>query len=351
MIVILSFFIRTAYCITTTIVPYQTFSLSYHIGLTALILIITAGFLLRSVLIPNIQVSERTWVCLGLSLYANLGLYILNYQDTNFSLYLIGLVCIFIVFVSCAFLLYFSWRQDQVSFRNQFTSYYLDLYNSSDYTDIRNFWLENFSKRNPRPLIYAVWEYPILVLASLYTLARTRLALFQTLFVVRACVLFLLGYYHLLLIYMVPLYFLTGFFSIEFIKEHFAKVYGSNALKIIGWNASVTAAIKLTPTVIKTLAAGVAVAGAGGLLSDATEHTYKTRNTANFDAQINDARENGYHFDPELVKARRWQIINTSPAQSAIGTLRNFGFAITGNPGPVQNSSDLSSLVKPLKNK
>jgi hypothetical protein len=92
-------------------------------------------------------------------------------------------------------------------------------------------------------LLYALWEYPILVYASFYTLARTRLAFFQTIFVVRASLLFLLGVVHWLLIYVVPLYLLTIFFSLPFVVEHFKNVYGPNSVKKIGWNSSVAAAV------------------------------------------------------------------------------------------------------------
>jgi hypothetical protein len=115
--------IRPAYCLAAAascLHKDDLFSLS--MGLIGLLLLCVAGFLLRATLLPTIKVSEKTWACFALMLYVSVSFFFINPEVTDFSIYLLASVCVYISFISCAFLLYFSWLEskNEASFRVQF---------------------------------------------------------------------------------------------------------------------------------------------------------------------------------------------------------------------------------------
>ena len=71
-----------------------------------------------------------------------------------------------------------------------------------------------------------------------------------------------------LLLYILPLYFLTVFFSLDFVKQHFNKMYGDNTVKMIGWNSSTVAAKVATPEVVTAICLGT-VGAVGIVVADA----------------------------------------------------------------------------------
>lgn len=243
---------------------FSFFDLSICLGCLAIIYI---GYIMFKSIWLDIQ--PNVWFTFFNVFYGIISLAF--FDSAHLVVLVLAYVCFFNFWINSVFIFLYYWRErpftkpDFEKIKDRLSeSYY-----SQDYFNIIDFWKHNFKQRAKTKQINKVWEYPFLISGSFYTLIRTRLLVVQNLYVVRATIIQFLGDPFWLLAYLVPMFFLTAFFSIPAVQFYFRSIYGADCLKKLGWNASGAAVKAVAPTVIRGIL-GIALVTVFGQALDET---------------------------------------------------------------------------------
>lgn len=211
-----------------------------------------------------VNVLTETRVALYITVfYGIISVYFLD--SPNNVVFLLACVCLFSSCLSCVFLLLLRLkeRKNTQSDYDKLKDYLYSVYNSEAYTNLIFFWEHNFKQRSKTKEKNKIWEYPLISIASFYTVIRTRLLFVQNVYLVRATCLCLTGHYFWLLIYLVPMVLVTVVFAIPSVQKYFWEIYGVDSVKKLGWNAFRIALQKAGATVGGTVVGSLAgLAGA-----------------------------------------------------------------------------------------
>ena len=175
---------------------------------------------------------------------------------------IIGFTCLYTAF----FLNLFCFNsKDEGNFVVKLYWYLHTMYYSPKALKVLHFWSDGFWQRKPEKRENVIWEIPLLIILTFYSLISSRFVILQRFIIIRG---FYLGYLYqdwtFFVVYIAPIFILTLLVYLPPFEIYLKDLYGDNVLTQLGWNAKEDIVLEASKPILYALLGAVGLAFIGG---------------------------------------------------------------------------------------